>query len=78
MLGPPMSICSMTSSGVTPLRAAVCAERIQIHGDEIDRRDAVLLERLHVLGTVASREQAAVHGGMQRLHASVEHLRKRR
>ena len=74
MLGPPMSICSMTSSGVTPSRAAVCAERIEVHDDEIDRRDAVLGDRRHVLGQVAPREQAAVHRGVQRLHAAVEHL----
>ena len=50
------------------------AEGIEIHGDEIDRRDSLCLDRLHVLRTIASREQSTVHGGMQRLHASVEHL----
>jgi len=52
------------------------AERIQIHRDEIDRRDVVGRERLHVLGHVAASEEAAVDRGMQRLHSSVEHLRE--
>jgi hypothetical protein len=49
-------------------------ERIQIDANEIDRRDAVLGDRGHVLGKIAPREQAAMDGGMERLHAPVEHF----
>ena len=38
----------------------------------------VLGDRRHVLGQVASREQPAVHGGMQRLHAAVASSRETR
>ena len=54
------------------------AERIQVHDHEVDGADAVLGDRLHVLGQVAAREQAAVHRRMQRLHPAVEHLGKPR
>ena len=54
------------------------AERVQVHADEVDRRDPVLGDRRHVLGEVAAREQAAVHRGVQGLHAAVEHLRELR
>ncbi len=74
--GPPMSICSMTSSGATCGLGRGLPERIEIHGDEVDGRDPVLGERLHVLRQVAAREQTAVHGGVQGLHPAVEHLGK--
>jgi hypothetical protein len=51
------------------------AERIKVDDHEVDRLDARLLDRRHVLGQVAAREQAAVHFRVQRLQAAVEHLR---
>jgi hypothetical protein len=36
--------------------------------------DAVLLQRGHVLGQVAARQQAAVHLGVQGLDAAVQHF----
>ena len=51
-------------------------ERIEVDDEDVDRGDAVVGERGHVLGPVAPREQAAVDGRVQRLDAAVEHLRK--
>jgi hypothetical protein len=51
-------------------------ERVERHRDQIDRPDPVPLERGRVLGQVAAGQDAAVHGRVQRLHASVEHLGK--
>ena len=50
------------------------AERIEVHADEIDGLNAVGRDRGHVFGQIASREQATMHGGVERLHAPVEHL----
>ena len=52
------------------------AKRIEIDDDEVDRRNAVLGERLPVRRQVASRQDAAVHFRVQGLDAAVEHLRK--
>ena len=43
-----MSMFSIASSSVQSGLATVCAERIEIDHDEIDRRDAGALERAHV------------------------------
>jgi len=51
-------------------------ERIEVDDEQVDRRDAVLRDRGHVLRRVAPREQAAVDGRVQRLDAAVEHFRK--
>jgi hypothetical protein len=51
-------------------------KRVQVDDDEVDRRDAVLGDRRHVLGEISPRQEPAVHRGMQGLHASVEHLGK--
>ncbi len=53
-------------------------ERVQVHDEQIDRRNAVLLERGHVFRQVAAREDAAVHLRVQRLHAPVKHFREAR
>ena len=76
MLGPPMSIFSIASSSVTPGARHRLLERIERHDDQVDRRDAVLLERGQVRGHVAAGQDAAVHLRVQRLHAPVEHLGK--
>ena len=51
-------------------------ERIEVDDQEIDRPDAVCAHRRGVVLVVADREQAAMHLGMQRLHAAVHHLGK--
>ena len=51
-------------------------ERIKIDDQQVDRPDAVLVDRGDVGRDVAPREQAAVDLRMQRLHAPVEHLGK--
>ena len=51
-------------------------EGIQVHDHHVDHLDAVLFGFGHVLGIVALREQAAVHHGVQRLHAAVHHFRE--
>ena len=53
-------------------------ERIEIDDQQIDRRDAVRRGLRLVLSAAAHGQQAAVHLGMQRLHAAVEHLGKAR
>ena len=50
------------------------AERIEVDADEVERLDLLLVERLEVVGAVASREDAAVDARVQRLHASAEQL----
>ena len=50
------------------------AKRIEVDGDEVDGRDAVLLEGALVARVAAARQQPAVHLGMQRLHAAVHHF----
>ncbi len=49
-------------------------ERVEVHDDEVDRRDALGLHRGDVGGLVAQGEDAAVHPGVQRLDAPVHHL----
>jgi hypothetical protein len=68
-----MSICSTTSRTSS---AAGCrfAERIQVHGDQVDGADAVGGDGRHVFGQVATREQSAVHRRVQRLHPPVQHF----
>ncbi len=52
------------------------AERVEVHAHQVDVRDAVVAQRLHVGRIVAAGQQAAVHRGVQRLHAAVANLRK--
>ena len=51
-------------------------ERVEIHADQIDRRNAVRGHGRHVFWIVAHAEQSAVHFGVQRLDAPVHHLGK--
>jgi hypothetical protein len=53
-------------------------ERIEIDRDEVDGRDARLVDRRHVLARVAPREQAAVDRRVQGLDAAFQHLGKAR
>ena len=52
------------------------AERIKVDDDEIDGRNVVAAQRRDMRRQIASREDSAVHLGMQRLHATVEHFGK--
>jgi hypothetical protein len=51
-------------------------EGVEVDHQQVDATDAVLVERAHVLGKVATGEQSAVDLRVQRLHAAVEHLRE--
>src|SRR5207253_5601818 len=61
-----------------PLPAGDRGERIEVDADEVERLDVLVVERVHVLGDVAAREDAGVDPGVERLHAACEHLRSRR
>ena len=49
-------------------------ERIEVHDDEVDRLDALGLERGEVVGDVAAGEDAAVELGVERLDPAAEDL----
>ena len=51
-------------------------ERIQVHDHDVDEADPVRLERGEVVVPIPARKDAAVDTGVERLHASVQHLRK--
>ena len=51
-------------------------EGIKVHHDQIDGADPVRLHRSDMLGVVAHREQAAVHGRVQGLDPPVHHFGK--
>ena len=53
-------------------------ERIQVHAHDVDRVDAVVGNRLHVLGNAAACKDAAVNMRIKRLDAPVEHFGKAR
>jgi hypothetical protein len=56
------------------VRRCCLAERVEVHRDEVDRVNPVLLERAHVRRLIAAREESTVHQGVQRLQAAVEDL----
>ena len=49
---------------------------IQVDHQQVDGVDAVILEGRHVGGQLAAGQQAAVHLGVQRLHAAIQHFRE--
>ena len=49
-------------------------KRVEIDDEQVDGVDAVGFQRGHVLRQVAARQQAAVHLGVQRFHAAIEHF----
>ena len=51
-------------------------ERVEVDDDEVERRDAELLELRDVLGLAAVGQDAGVDGGVQRLHPPVQALRE--
>jgi hypothetical protein len=50
-------------------------ERVEVDADEVERRDSVPLERLHVLRDVAPREDARMDAWVEGLDAPPEELR---
>jgi len=50
-------------------------EGVQVHDDEVEGMDLVLLERGEIVVAVPSREDPGVHAGMERLDPPAEHLR---
>ena len=54
------------------------AERVEVHTDHVDKFDIVIFQGFQVFGIVASRQQAAVHVGVQGLDAAVADLGKAR
>ena len=54
--------------------AAHLLERVEVDDREVDRADAVRLHGRRVPGVVADRQQAAMHGRVQRLDAAVHDL----
>ena len=51
-------------------------EGIEVDHQQVDGVDAVRLQGRHVLGHIATRQQAAVHLGVQGLDAAVQHFGK--
>ena len=49
---------------------------IQVDHQQVDGVDAVFLQGRHVGRQLAAGQQAAVHLGVQRLHAAIQHFRK--
>ena len=74
--GPPMSICSTSSSNGVSGFCGRLRERIEVDDDEIDQLDALRLDRVEVVGPVAAGQDAAVNLRMQRLDPAVHHLGK--
>ena len=51
-------------------------ERIEVHANEVDRLDPLVLERLHVVGQVPPRQQRRVQPWVERLDPSAKDLRR--
>ena len=51
-------------------------EGVEVHHHHVDRLDAVFRDGRAVLVLAAHMQNAAVHLGVQRLHAAVQHLGK--
>ena len=75
IVGPPMSMFSISSSAVKSALRCGRFKRIKIHYDEIDRRDAMFLRLRLVFLVLAAIEQTAVHLRMERFHPSAKHFR---
>ena len=76
IVGPPMSMFSITSCSVAPRRRRRALERVEVHAHEVDELDPVLLGGDHVLRVVAQRQQAGVELRVQRLDAAAHDLRE--
>ena len=74
IVGPPMSMFSITSASVDPAAGRRLLERVEVHAHEVDELDLVLLRRDHVRRVVAAREQPGVELRVQRLDAPAHDL----
>ncbi len=50
-------------------------ERVEVHDEDVDRDDAVLVELAHVIIEVAAGQEATMDARVQRLDPAVKHLR---
>ena len=71
-----MSIFSINSSKATPGLGGGFLESVEIHYDHIDGLNSVPGHGCDMLRIFATKQNAAVNLGMQRLDAAVEHFRK--
>ena len=76
MAGPPMSMFSIASSSVQPALATVASNGYRLTTSRSMVSMPWACKCRHVLGQVAARQQAAMHLGVQRLDAAVEHFGK--
>src|SRR5271166_2764400 len=53
-------------------------KRVEVHGDQVNERDVVVGERLHMVGIGANRQNAARHARMDGFQPAVEHFGKPR
>ena len=74
IVGPPMSMFSIATSGSTSCAGDGLLEGVEVDADDVDRLDPLALQRRHVLRVVAPRQQRRVQPRVQRLHAAVEDL----
>ena len=74
IVGPPMSMFSIATSGVDVVAGDGLLEGVEVDADQVDRLDPLALERRHVLGVVAARQQRRVQPRVQRLHPAAEDL----
>ena len=51
-------------------------KRVEVDDEQINRVDVVRLQGRHVLGRVATRQQATMHVGVECFHTAIEHFRK--
>ena len=69
-----MSMFSTTSWSSAPRCRRHALERVEVHADQVDRLDLVLVQRVHVGALGADREQPGMDARVERLHAAVEDL----
>ena len=74
IVGPPMSMFSIATSCVDVVAGDGLLERVEVDADQVDRLDPLALQRRHVLGVVAPRQQRRVQPRVQRLHPAAEDL----
>jgi len=65
-----MCACVCTFSAASHIKPRTLSARRRAAPHQVNEADAVLVQGRHVAGQVAAREEAAVHAGVQRLHAA--------
>ena len=69
-----MSMFSIATSGCDVVAGDGLLEGVEVDADQVDRLDPLALQRRHVLGVVAPRQQRRVQPRVQRLHPAAEDL----